>query len=317
MRRPSTRDAGAILAMVREHDTAVLGYPDFSIEDVQAVQGSANHDPEIDEWLVYSGSELVGWAFVENAHGGDREDVEILVHPSTGDDLYAPLMRLLLDRVAERAAAAGRDQVIARAGAVEAEPGMVAVIRAAGGQLDRRYARMHRDLTGDEPSPQIPPWVRIRTVDPSDESDLREFYQVIGDAFAELPDFHDTGFDGWWARVQGDPSTPYDQWWIAEVDGRAAGIVQSSDQARSDGGGWIRNLAVRPRYRGRGLATLLLRYAFAVYAAAGRRWVGLGADTGNPTGAFQLYESVGMHAAYRADTYEWPVLAAAPVPPRG
>ncbi|GIG56064.1 hypothetical protein Lfu02_04360 [Longispora fulva] len=40
------------------------------------------------------------------------------------------------------------------------------------------------------------------------------------------------------------------------------------------------------------------------HAARGRTAVGLGVDTSNPTGAYHLYRSVGMAAAYVANIYQ-------------
>ncbi|MCK2238863.1 MULTISPECIES: N-acetyltransferase [unclassified Crossiella] len=58
-----------------------------------------------------------------------------------------------------------------------------------------------------------------------------------------------------------------------------------------------------PGHRGRGLASALLRAAFAGYTAEGRSKVGLGVDTTNPTGVYRLYESLGMTLAYRVNVY--------------
>ena len=75
--------------------------------------------------------------------------------------------------------------------------------------------------------------------------------------------------------------------------------------------GWVKYLAVRRDSRGRGLGGLLLRAAFHTYAAKGRKAAGLGVDMTNPTGAYRLYESVGMYPVYEADIYERTIPAAA------
>jgi GNAT superfamily N-acetyltransferase len=71
------------------------------------------------------------------------------------------------------------------------------------------------------------------------------------------------------------------------------------------------NLAVRRAYRGRGIARALLSTAFAEYANKGRVRAGLGVDLTNPTGAYDLYRSVGMYPAFEADMYERSVPAPA------
>jgi mycothiol synthase len=55
---------------------------------------------------------------------------------------------------------------------------------------------------------------------------------------------------------------------------------------------------------GRGIARALLSAAFATYTAKGRDAAGLGVDLTNPTGAYRLYESLGMYPVYETDIYE-------------
>lgn len=68
--------------------------------------------------------------------------------------------------------------------------------------------------------------------------------------------------------------------------------------------GWIRNLGVVREARGRGLGRLLLRQAFAAFAARGRDTVGLGVDTEKATGAPELHARNGMSVHYVVDTWE-------------
>ena len=99
-------------------------------------------------------------------------------------------------------------------------------------------------------------------------------------------------------------SVPWDQWFVAEVYGEPAASLISSDQFAEQNEGWVRSLAVLPAYRRRGLGRLLLATAFAAYAARGRSRAGLGVDVTNPTGAYALYEAVGMTPVFEADVYE-------------
>jgi ribosomal protein S18 acetylase RimI-like enzyme len=58
--------------------------------------------------------------------------------------------------------------------------------------------------------------------------------------------------------------------------------------------GFVRQLAVAPAHRGRGLALALLHECFRLHAARGLPATVLGVDAGNPTGALGLYEKAGM-----------------------
>src|SRR5207247_292993 len=151
--------------------------------------------------------------------------------------------------------------------------------------------------------PAPPPEVTIRPVRPDDE-EMRAFHRILQDAFRDLPDFLPFDYDTYRRRLAALPSIAWDEWFVAEVDGVRAGILQSADQAIEEDEGWVKNLAVAKEYRGRGVGRALLRTAFARYAAKGRTRAGLGLDMTNPTGAYRLYESVGMHAVYETDVFE-------------
>ncbi len=188
---------------------------------------------------------------------------------------------------------------------------MSALLRAAGFEFVKRYARMKRHLTGSEQPPELPAGITIRNVDHHDDADMRTFHRILETAFSELPDYMPFDYDSYQARLAALPSIVWDEWFIAEVDGVPAGIVQSSGQSDEQNEGWVKNLAVAKEFRGRGLGGLLLRTAFATYARKGRVAAGLGVDMTNPTGAYRLYESVGMRPAYEADVYERTVAAPA------
>jgi mycothiol synthase len=74
---------------------------------------------------------------------------------------------------------------------------------------------------------------------------------------------------------------------------------------------YLAKLGVRRSYRGRGLATALLRDSLRAYQAAGYDESCLDVDTNNPSGAFQLYERVGYRIEHRTVAYQLVVPAQA------
>jgi ribosomal protein S18 acetylase RimI-like enzyme len=86
-------------------------------------------------------------------------------------------------------------------------------------------------------------------------------------------------------------------WFLAEAGGELAGVCLTWKE------GWIKDLAVAPTARGRGLGELLLRHAFAGLYERGVRRVGLKVDAANPTSALRLYERVGMQVVKRYRSY--------------
>mgnify|MGYP000629649514 CR=1 FL=1 len=81
---------------------------------------------------------------------------------------------------------------------------------------------------------------------------------------------------------------------VAKVDGEPAGLLLSSDGRADVNGGWVDKLGVLEKYRGLGLGKLLLRWGIAHAADKGYQSIGLGVDTGNESGALQLYENQGF-----------------------
>jgi ribosomal protein S18 acetylase RimI-like enzyme len=110
--------------------------------------------------------------------------------------------------------------------------------------------------------------------------------------------------------VAAETSLSFDEWFVAEVGGEIAGVLQSSDSGAEEDEGWVKYLAVLRAYRRRGVGEALLRRAFATYARKGRTRAGLGVDLQNPTEAARLYRAVGMHPLYEANIYQRTIAAA-------
>jgi ribosomal protein S18 acetylase RimI-like enzyme len=311
LRRPTLDDVVEILALVHASDVAALGYPDFSAEEVREVLTAPNFDLDRDSWLALDADgAIVGWAYLDNPAGAERDFVEVYSYPGRGEPAQERLIDLVLDRVAERAREFGHPRMTARSGAIPRETGYIAALRAAGFEFVKRYARMRRSLDGVSPvPPPAPEGVTIRPLRPADEADMRDFHRVLDTAFRDTPDYQPETYAQWRERIAGLPSVAWDEWFVAEVDGRAAGVLQSADQSDSNEG-WVKNLAVLREHRKRGLGAALLARAFAAYAGKGRELAGLGVDLSNPTEAYRLYTSVGLSAAYEADIYEREVAAA-------
>ncbi|GAA1839488.1 GNAT family N-acetyltransferase [Asanoa iriomotensis] len=309
-RRPTIDDLPAILDLMRASDIDATGEPETSDDDVKAALTSPHVDPARDCWLAYTpDGRLGGWAYIDNENGGDKEFVEVYVHPDGGAPSRAPLLDLLVRRVAERATEHGYAEIIAKAGALPTERDYVAEIEAAGFAFVKRYARMRRSLAGVTPAP-LPAGMTIRLVRPDDEADLRLFHRIYDTGFRDAYDYQPRDYDTWKSYVDGLSSVAWDEWFIAEVDGVPAGILMSADQMLEQNEGWIKNLTVLREFRRRGVGGALLRHAFTVYAAKGRAQAGLGVDLTSPTRAANVYRAAGMTALFEADIFERRIAAA-------
>ncbi|WP_229399809.1 GNAT family N-acetyltransferase [Micromonospora okii] len=303
-RRPTLDDVPAILAVVHAADTFAIGHPDFDADDVRLALTAPYVDPAQDSWLGLNPlGEVVAWAILDNHTGTGRELVDVFVDPETGRAAQAPLLDRQLARVADRAAERGLPALTVRCLVCPPEREWLAILTDRGFTHAKRYVRMRRPLADLPAEPPAPPaGVTIREVRAGDEADLRTFHRIYDAAFQSVPDYQPLPYERWRARL-GDGSA-WDEWFVAEVDGAPAGVLQSSDQARDRDEGFVKNLAVLPGQRRRGVGGALLRRAFHRYAAKGLSFAGLGVDLANPTAPLSLYRSVGLREVHSVDMYE-------------
>ena len=86
--------------------------------------------------------------------------------------------------------------------------------------------------------------------------------------------------------------------WLWRTD-KLAGVALCYDY---DAYGWVRQMAVAPRFQGRGIGTALLRHVFHELYARDFLTVALGVDSENPA-AGVFYERLGMTRVRQYDEY--------------
>ena len=67
---------------------------------------------------------------------------------------------------------------------------------------------------------------------------------------------------------------------------------------------WIANIATLREARGRGIASAMIAWSLAAFAAAGFTHALLDVDTDNPTGAARLYRNLGFEPNHRGITFQ-------------
>jgi GNAT superfamily N-acetyltransferase len=142
-----------------------------------------------------------------------------------------------------------------------------------------------------------------------DEDDLREVHEVLEGAFVDHFNSSEETFEEFIHRLREDPGHRWDHWWLAELDGEAgprpvgALIGTVSESATGPDGSYVSYLGVLEAARGRGVATGLLRTVLADAAGRGRNRVGLEVDADSPTGATELYTSMGWVTKYVTESW--------------
>ena len=165
-----------------------------------------------------------------------------------------------------------------------------AVMAARGWLPARRFWRMRVEHEGPPPRPAWPAGVVVRDYRRPDDDVA--VHRLVTTAFAEIGGQHDRTLEAWRGFLVASERFDPQLYLVAEVDGRVVGAALSQDTAGEYG--FVRQLAVDPAHRGRGLALALLHECFARHVARGLPATALGVDAGNPTGALALYEKAGM-----------------------
>ncbi|CAM5658549.1 MULTISPECIES: GNAT family N-acetyltransferase [Streptomyces] len=293
-------DAAAVTDLLNEIDRIEIGRPETDLHTVESDLKRPDITLAHDSWLAYDGERLVAYGLLWDDSGGERIDVDHYVLPD-----HQRAGELLLDAMGARALAKARENGADRAVVhlhLNAEPTTdKGLLERRGWSVVRRYHVLRRPVdAARDLAPAVPTGVRLRPC--ADEADRVRVHALHQSTFAEHFDFQPRAYEQWLHDVDAD-LLDWSLVWLVETDdlGDAAFLLARDDREAM---GWIRSLGVRREARGRGIGGLLLRHAFATFAARGRDTVGLGVDTANATGAPALYARHGLKVHFAVDTWE-------------
>jgi GNAT superfamily N-acetyltransferase len=300
LRPAGLTDAPAITDLLNDIDRIEIGRPETDLHTVEADLKGPDIALDRDSWLVFDGERLVAYGLLWDESGGERVDVDHYVLPD-----HQRAGELIFDALEARALEKARANGAARAVVhlhLNTRPTLdTELIEKRGWYVVRRYHVLRRPLdAAADRVPQLPPGVRLRPC--ADEADRARVHALYQSSFAEHFDFQPRTYDQWLHDVDADVLDWSLVWIVGTQELGDAGFLISRDDREAMG--WIRSIGVLREARGSGLGGLLLRHAFAAFAARGRDTVGLGVDTANPTGAPALYARHGMAVHYAVDTWE-------------
>jgi ribosomal protein S18 acetylase RimI-like enzyme len=305
-------DVPAIHAQTAAYTSAVLGFAKHGLDDVESYLHDPAMDLATDSWLVFDGAELVG-----NATANPASESRVHLDVVAADPAVAAwLLDTATNRAVEqcrvieqgRAAgehgkAAGERTVMVGLGILRDDRMMPPLAADRGFAVETSVHRMEIRHTTALESPAVPDGVVIRR-GAFDDATRRAAHMVIAESFADQPDATPRPYEEWLLSRERRPTFDWSQLTTLEVDGKAVAIRECNDNfVRSEGCGYIGRLGVLREARGRGLATFLLRDAFALDAAAGLTGTILHVDSSNPTPARQLYLGVGMRSTVITDAW--------------
>jgi mycothiol synthase len=169
--------------------------------------------------------------------------------------------------------------------------------------------RVHLDAGGFDPTPAaLPSGLSLHQYDARWSAAMREAHN---DAFQDHWGFVAWDEAMWDQWIAGSKSLRPEVSWVVVDDAeptRVIAYVQSAEweayeQATGRREAYLAKIGVRREYRGRGVASALLRHALRSYREHGYAESSLDVDTNNPTGAFGLYERAGYAVERRTATF--------------
>lgn len=290
----------AILSAYHEHH----GNPEMAT----AAQFDSNYqhlencDPELDVFLVENdgGTPIAyGRKMVADVTGG-RDG--LVFAPTRPDHIGAELFHAIAE--AEEAHLlpdlAGVANARYRADAVHPGPGRPPTGEAAwleerGYDARQWGAILVRPHLEDIPERSLPDGVELR---PATEDQLRTIVAAHHECFRDEWDFAEIT-EGDYAWIIDDPYRDHTLWKVAWVGDEVVGQVKSfiNPDENAERGylrGYTEYISTHRDWRNRGIAGTLLAWSLQELKDRGMTEAALGADTNNPGGAFQLYQSLGF-----------------------
>ncbi|MCT9929298.1 GNAT family N-acetyltransferase [Planotetraspora sp. A-T 1434] len=297
IRRPVRADAPAIHELVAEHDIAVTGKPDWTLEDIADTLGEL--DLANDSWLVDDGDRLLGWAWARRKGTSDNVDIDVHARDARAGDR---LWDTVIERAVELGRAAGHEHVRLDIGIYAEDTAMRTAAKARGFDAATSFHRMRIDHQGAEPV--FLPGVTVETGSPDHGELLRTAHRIQQEGFAEHFGFVARTYEEWAGEMEASSANDWGQLLVARVHGEPAAMLLGTNHFVPDENcGYVRTLAVLPRFRGKGLGRFLLRRAFAADERRGRAGTILHVDSNNTTPALDLYLSVGMRPVLAIDVW--------------
>jgi len=316
-RPPTADDTEAWAGLIAAMDAVDRLNELYSAEELAEELTSPGVDPAVDGRFGYTADgELVAFGMVAGRPAGDALELHRVqlwggVHPEhRGKGVGRDLLAWMIDHgeAKHRADHPDVDGVLeVRCG--DSEPAKEAMVRKAGFTPLRYWYEMVCDLRKVEIQPaEVPAGLRLEPYRREiDEAVRLAHNEAFSDHWGSTP----ADAERWQHSYLGLNFRPDLSFVVLDGDEVVAYLLTNrypqDDAARGVPHGWIDYIGSRRAYRGRGLATALLRAACLAFRDAGFGEALLGVDVQNPSGALGLYERFGFTLDRRATSYARPV----------
>jgi mycothiol synthase len=296
----TTAHVSDLFGLVSAELTAAYGFCPSSAEDVRSLlelpQGTRSA-----QLLVRDRDQggLVQWWSALQDTGSELFYAWVRTHPRLpepiGDRLSRAAWTALFDWIRSESPA-DRPETLVRSGAPQGDQAAGRRLREAGFTYGRTYWGMTGSVTGAPIPPVADPAVTIKK-----SRDAVTVHRILDEAFAGSWGYETLAFDDWLVVEQSMAGYDPDLWVVAESDGVAVAAMIMSRRVSVNGALYVQEVATAEPFRGRGIASALLRHAFRVAEAEGLVEVRLHVDSSNPHDAPALYQRAGFEVRTASD----------------
>jgi ribosomal protein S18 acetylase RimI-like enzyme len=319
-RPPTVEDVEPLTALSNAHLRATRGSGSVDEESVLAAAIGAGAWTRRQVVAIDPDGRLRAWASVHDRAAG-RADVRLVTDPTCAErDLVAkPLLAWLEAAGEELARARAVEQTRFDVVVEESDTELQGWLEQAGFARVRQWLNMTRPVARDEPRVPLRDGVSVRRVGVQEvgdgttlpvAEDLQTVHRMLEESFVDHFNSYRESFPEFAQRLREDPGHRWDHWWLAfvDVDGEAVpggALVSSVLPAGASGvaGTYVDYIGVHRAARGRGVAKALLGTVIADAARRGRDRVALEVDADSPTGAADLYRSLGWTTSYVTESW--------------
>ena len=302
IRSPRLEDAKEVFSLVIACDTFDFGAPDFDLQELLDMW--SGFDMENNVWVVENkDKELVGYAFLEEDSEEKIFSYGFVLPTARGIGVGTMLLNAIEERTKLLAASSGRTKRLQNLIPTFCEEAQ-SLLKARGFMPVRFYKRMSIRMEEAPPTPIIPEGITITTF--VADQDERSVYDAYVETFTDHWDFDAPIFEAWLEKTK--LASFQSKWWLIARNEKGE-IVGFALSRMNEDTLFINHIGVRRPYRGRGLGMALLQKALHASYFAGQSVVSLGVDAANPSGAYRLYEKVGMKTIHETTLCEMTINA--------
>lgn len=302
-RAATMEDVKDIYDVISAHHVPVIGKPDTTPEDVADDLEEPGWDINRDGWLVHDAEgRAVGWGWACRKGESSNVDMDIYTRAADADAVAAWLWEQAQERARAIARELGHDEVTIDIGVFQEDTIVRKAAEANGFAPAATFIRMRIDHIGLRESPVMPDGLELRPA--TDEQVRRDALRIRNESFADHFGSVPRTYEDWAAERDASSSNDWAMVHVAYVDGEPAALVLRTNNFVADENcGYVLTLGTLPGFRNRGIASYLLRYAFAEDAQAGRTGTILHVDTNPQRPALGFYQRNGMHPIRTIDVW--------------